>query len=220
MHGGVGCLGSRKKRGKQMGYWKVLGGVAAGVGAVVALPVAGPIGAVTAVGAAVGAIAGGIAGAATSLADEEQRKEARRSGERKASAKYEKKVAKLVTGLQKAEGVLRDDRSYFQLLIALFAVGMATANADGEISEEERADLDEFVMGIGHSKLPPHVKGAITRLRNRPPNFATAMKHVAKLEEVDRGLFEAVIEVVSASDGKVSEQESALLSAFRQAAAA
>lgn len=203
-----------------MGYWKVLGGVAAGVGAVVALPVAGPIGVVTAVGAAVGAVAGGIAGAAASLADEEERKEAGRSGERKASAKYEKKVEKLLTRLKKADEVLQDDKSYFRLLIALFAVGMATANADGEISEQETADLDEFVMGIGHSKLPPHVKGAITKLRNRPPTFATAMEHVVKLENVDRGLFEAVIEVVSASDGKVSEQEAALLSAFREAAAA
>ena len=197
----------------------MLGGVAAGVGAVVALPVAGPIGAVTAVGAAVGAAAGGLAGAASSAFDEEQREEARRSGERRATAKYKKKVEKLLRALKEAEERLGDDKSYFQLLIALFAVGMATANADGHISDEEMVDLEEFVAGIGHSNLPPHVKGAITRLKNSPPSFATAMKHVSKLENVDLSLFEAVIEVVSASDGKVSEQESALLSAFRKAAA-
>ena len=202
-----------------MGFWKVLGGVAAGVGVVVALPVAGPIGAVTAVGAAVGAVTGGIAGAATSAIDEGQREDARQSGERIATAKYDKRVEKLSSGLKKAEEQLHDAKSYFQLLIALFAVGMATANADGDISEEEMADLDEFVAGIGHSNLPPHVKGAITRLSNSPPNFATAMKHVSKLENVNLSLFESVIEVISASDGKVSEQELALLSAFRKAAA-
>ena len=202
-----------------MGFWKVLGGVAAGVGAVVALPVAGPIGAVTAVGAAVGAVTGGFAGAAASAIDEEKRNDARRSGERRATAKYEKKVEKLVSALGEAEEKLHDDKSYFQLLIALFAVGMATANADGDVSDEEMADLDEFVAGIGHSNLPPQVKGAITRLKNSPPNFTTAMKHVSKLENVHLSLFESVIELVSASDGKVSEQESALLSAFRKAAA-
>ena len=202
-----------------MGFWKVLGGVAAGVGTVVALPVAGPIGAVTAVGAAVGAVAGGLAGATASAIDEEKRQGARRSGESSAAAKYEKKVEKLVSALQEAEERLHEDKMYFQLLVALFAVGMATAVADGDVSEEERADLDEFVAGIGYSKLPPHVKGAITRLRNSPPSFTTAMKHVSKLENIDLSLFESVIEVVSASDGRVSGQESALLTAFRQAAA-
>ncbi len=202
-----------------MGFWKVLGGVAAGVGAVVLLPVAGPIGAVTAVGAAVGAGLGGLAGAAASAIDEEEKSDARRSGERVATAKYEKKVQKLVAALQEAEEKLHDDKSYFQLLIALFAVGMATANADGDISDEEMADLEEFTAGIGHSNLPPHVKGAITRLKNNPPNLKTAMTHVSKLENIDLSLFESVIEVVSASDGKVSEEETALLSAFRKAAA-
>ena len=203
-----------------MGFWKVLGGVAAGVGAVVALPVAGPIGAVTAFGAAVGAAAGGLAGAAASTIDEENRKDARESGERSATAKYQKKERKLVSALKDAVEKFHDDKSYFQLLIALFAVGMATANADGDISDEEMADLEEFVAGIGHSNLPPHVKGAITRLKNRPPNFRTAMGHVSKLQNVDLNLFEQVIKVISASDGKVSEQESALLHAFRQEAAA
>lgn len=202
-----------------MGFWKVLGGVAAGVGVVSALPVAGPIGAVTAVGAVVGASIGGLAGAAESAIDAEEKEDARRSGVRAATAKYERKIRKLVAALKEAEYRLHDDKSYFQLLIALFAVGMATANADGHISDEERADLEEFVAGIGHSYLPQHVKTIITRLKNYPPTFTTAMKHVSKLENVDLSLFESVIEVVSASDGKVTEEETALLSAFRKAAA-
>ncbi len=202
-----------------MGFWKVLGGIAAGVGAVVALPVAGPIGAVTAVGALIGGGIGGLAGAAASAIDEEEKEDARRTGERTATARYEKKVQKLVSALKEAEDRLHDDKSYFQLLIALFAVGMATASADGHISDEEMADLEEFTTGIGHSNLPPHVKQMITRLKDNPPNFNTAMEHVSKLEDFDISLFESVIEVVSASDGKVSEEETALLNAFRKAVA-
>jgi hypothetical protein len=59
----------------------------------------------------------------------------------------------------------------------------------------------------------------ITKMKNNPPNFGTAMKHVSKLDNVDLSLFESVIEVVSASDGKVSDEETALLCAFRKAAA-
>lgn len=194
-----------------MGFWKVLGGVAAGVGTVAALPAAGPI--------LAGAAIAGAAGAAASAVYGEEKSEARRSGERTATAKYEKKVQKLLAKLKEAEPILQDDKSYFQLLIALFAVGMATASADGDISDEERVDLEEFTAGIGHSHLPPHVKGMITSLKNNPPNFNTAVNHVSKLENVDLSLFESVIEVISASDGKVSEEETALLSAFRKAAA-
>lgn len=202
-----------------MGFWKVLGGVAAGVGTVAALPVAGPIGAVTLVGAAVGAAAGGFAGAATSAVDEKRRGEARRSGERRATARYKVKEEKLESKIKEAQEELSDAKSYFRLLTALFAVGMATANADGHISDEELVDIEEFCAGIGHSNLPTHVKDDITKFKTNPPSFATAMEHVSKLENVDLSLFEAVIEVVSASDGKVSEQELALLSAFRKAAA-
>ncbi|MDV6347687.1 hypothetical protein R2083_09175 [Nitrosomonas sp. Is35] len=202
-----------------MGFWKILGGIAAGVGVVVALPVAGPIGAVTGLGAAIGGGFGALAGAAASVIDEEEKKDAHCSGEKKATAKYEEKCSKLIDALKVAEERLRDDKTYFELLIALFAVGMATANADSDISDEEIADLDEFIAGIGHSNLPSHVKETITRLKNNPPNFNTAMEYVSKLENIDLNLFESVIEVISASDGKVSEKERALLNAFRKAVA-
>jgi uncharacterized membrane protein YebE (DUF533 family) len=202
-----------------MGFWKILGGVAAGIGTIVALPVAGPIGAVTAVGAAIGATVGGLAGAVASAIEEEEREEARQSGERIATAKYEKKVEKLVNALEKAKERGHEDESFFRLLIALFAVGIATANADGVISDEEMADLEEFIAGIGYSNLPSHVKDMITRLKNNPPSFNTAMEYVSNLDNINLELFESVIAIVSESDGKVTEEEIAFLNAFRQATA-
>lgn len=202
-----------------MSFWKILGGVAAGVGVVVALPVAGPIGAVTAVGAAVGAGMGGLVGAAASVVDDKEKESCRRDGESTATAKYEKQVTKLLSSLKEAEGKLQSDESYFQLIIALFAIGMATANADGEISDEEIVDLEEFVTGVGHSNLPIYVKNLIATLKNSPPTFNTAMQYVRKLNTIDLTLFESVIEVISASDGRMAPEETALLTAFRQAAA-
>jgi len=200
-----------------MGFWKVLGGVAAGVGAVVALPVAGPVGVVTAVGAAVGAAVGGTAGAVASSLDEEEKESARRDGERSATAQYEVKVQKLENALKEALDRLEGDKSYFQLIIALFAVGMATAYADGKVTDDELEELNEFVGGIANSKYPPHVKDTITKLRNNPPNFSTAMKYVCKLgNDIDMRMFEYVIELVAMADGTFARDEKALLEAFKR----
>ena len=212
-----------------MGFWTVLGGVTLGVGAVAAAPFTGGgsiLGAASLAGSLAGAgtiaaaTGAGVAGAAAAAAiSDSDKEEGRRAGERHTTAKYHQKTEKLISALKEADSKLNDDKAYFLLLIALFAVGLATAKADGNISKEETQDLDEFVIGVGHSNLPPHVKGAITKLKNNPPNFTTAMSHVRKVPNVDMSLFEAVIEVISASDGNVSSQEKALLLAFRQEAA-
>lgn len=197
-----------------MGFWKVLGGIAVGVGAVAVLPVAVPIAAAAAIGGAGSGLADAAAKAAAKVKDD-----ARRSGEEHAKAQYEQRLQKFLAALKKTEEQLHDDKAYFDLLIALYAVGLATAYADGNISDDELADLEEFITGIGRSSLPPHIKEIITRLRDNPPNFNTAMNYVSKLSHVDQGLFESVIEVISASDGKVTEEEAALLSALRKAVA-
>jgi tellurite resistance protein len=203
-----------------MSFWKVLGGVAAGVGAVVALPVAGPIGAVTAVGAIVGGGIGGLVGAAVSAADEEEVEVVRRETERVYKAEESVKVAKLVAALGEAEKRLKDDQDYFNLLIALFSVGIAVANCDGDIAPEEMKDIEEFIAGLGCAHLPPHVKGMITRLKSNPPNFNTAMTHVEKVHKDSRKLFSQVIEIASRADGTIREEEVAFMNAWQQYLAA
>jgi NADH:ubiquinone oxidoreductase subunit C len=202
-----------------MSFWKILGGIAAGVGVVVALPIAGPIGAVTAIGAAIGGTLGGAAGAVVAFSDEEEVNSAHKAGERTATAKYEEEVKNLKAALTEALNRLKDDKAFFQLLIALFAIGMATANADGEIAEVELADLEMFTGGIANSNLPPHVKETIADLKKNPPNFNSAMVYVKKLENPDMKLFEQVISLISMSDGRVTEEELAFLEAFKKAAA-
>jgi tellurite resistance protein len=228
-----------QKRGNEMGFWKVIGyavgGAVVGVGAVAAAPftgggsilgaaslaasLAGAGGIATAAGLG-GAAAAGIAAAAGSDADEKKKAQARREGEEAATAKYRKQVEVLLIALNEAKQRLNDDKLYFQLLIALVAVGMASANADGKVSEEELRELDEFVAGVAHSKLPPHVKGMIAKLTANPPTFNTAISYVRKLgNDVDLKLFESVIQVISASDGYTSREEEAFLFAFKEAVA-
>lgn len=193
-----------------MGLFKVLGCVAAGIGAVACLPVMGAVGAVTLTGALVGGTVGAIGGAIASSAEEEEKAKCKRDG-------VEEGIAKCIIKLKEMKSRSEDSEAYFKFLIALVAVGMATANADGEICAQELQEIEEFTAGVGCSELPAHVKEAITKLKNTPPSFNTAMNYVWEAGNVDLSLFEAVIEVVSASDGRFDEKEKALLVAFREA---
>ncbi len=201
-----------------MGFFKILAGVGAGVAAVTLLPVAGPIGAVTLAGAAIGGGLGGAAGIAASASEKKKLQAAKESGKLEETAKFKVKTKKMLSALDEAEKRLQADKEYFNLLLALTAMGIATANADGKISDEELVELDEFVAGVGNSKLPPHVKGAITKMRNSPPTFSTAMCYVEKVDKNSWPLFEEVIKVVAAADGKTDKRENYLLEAWRRCA--
>lgn len=199
----------------------VAGGVAAGVGVAVCLPVAGAVGGVTLIGAGIagtlGATTGGLVSWGKEKLEDIERESAFNQGEKEATAKYQQKVEKLVVALEIADKKINENKSYHQLLLAMFAVGMATANADGVISDEELVDLDEFTAGISHASLPSHVKQAISHIKESPPNLETAIKYVKRVPQIDSILFESIIEVISASDNKVTEEEVAFLEAFRQA---
>jgi len=201
-------------------YLAILGGVATRVGTVVTSSAGGVADKVSCAGHNCIETLGATTGKLVETCHENLKKLKPRADVKKSKTEevvnYKLKVEKLVAALQNAEKKLKDYNTYNQLLIALFAVGMATANADGDITEEEVADLDEFIGGIAHINLPAHVKETIKKLKDNPPNFQTAMGYVNKLPEVNFTLFESVIEVISASDNNVTGKEIAILSAFRQ----
>jgi len=199
-----------------MSFWKVLAGVAAGVGIVVALPVAGPIGAVTAIGAAVGAAGGGIAGGIASAIDEEEKKAVYNKGKNEGLAEHQLKIDKLVKSLKEAQKRLNNEKNYFDLLVALFSVGMTTANADGKVSEEELVEIEEFCTGIMAAQLPQHIQNEIDYLKTNPPSFNTTLELVRKLDHsIDRDVFIQVIELVASADDDFSEPEKQVLYAFK-----
>lgn len=115
--------------------------------------------------------------------------------------------ARLLERLEGAELVLIDDRSRCDFVIALFALGMAAAFCDGHVADSELAEIDRFVADAATSGMPPHVKGRITRLRNRPPTFDGAMKQVAKVDPWLWDLFGTVIELVIGADGVIRDEE-------------
>lgn len=207
-----------------MGFWKILGGVAIGVGAVAAAPFTGGgsvlagasllgslAGAGTVAAAVAAGTAGAVAGAVLSEEQEETRKreirrtreEATAAGAKLAEDKWAKKVDQLVSKL-------KEIKDFESTLLGLMAVGLAVANADGVISDEEVAELDAFVSGVSASSLPLHVKDAIQAMRQSPPNFSQAMS-IAREYNCPVELIDSVIEVMANADGVVVSEEDAFI---------
>mgnify|MGYP000037973089 FL=1 len=193
----------------RVSVWKVLGGVAAGVGAVVALPVAGPVGAITGVGAALGAAGGALGGLALDRIDARKRQASYDAG-------YRAGMAESAAIIQAHGRVRSEDADYFQLVLAMVAVGLAAAACDGVVGPEEVLEIREFSAGLAHARLPEAVRHRIDDLVARPPDFAAAMGHVAHLPDSDHDAIEAVIRLVIEADGIVNADEAAFLAAWHQ----
>lgn len=208
-----------------MRVWKALGLAVVGVGAVAAAPftgggslfaagvsLAGSLAGAATVGAAVAAgSAGAVAGAVWGKKEEEEReREVRWAREEGVAAGTKVANDKWQTKLADMNARLKTYENFGKKLVGLFAVGMAVADADGIISEEEIAELDALVSGISASSLPDDVKEAIKTLRADPPNFSQAMTiardNGCSVEDVD-----VVIEVMANADKVVTPEEEAFI---------
>jgi hypothetical protein len=196
---------------KKMSFWKVLGGAAAGVGAIACLPVAGAVGAVTLAGAAVGAAVGGVAGAAMAAEEEEKNKTIR-----DLTAKMAAMEAKFQEQYNAQAIELKEWKEFEDLLIALFAMGMATAYADLMIVKKEEEAIEVFVAGMAKEKLSQATKDKMEQLRQSPPKLNTAIELAKKIPGVKWELFETVIQLVAQADDSTGDEEIAFLQAFRR----
>ena len=209
-----------------MGIGKVLaytaGGVVLGVGAVAAAPFTGGgsiFGAVAlgsslmgagtiAAAAGTAAVAGGAGAYMARKENEEDEKLNQELAEQKLRAD------KLEEGIKKALSTFQGDREYFNYIIGLTAIGLAMANADGEITPEERRELEEFIGGIANSNYPPYVKQAINDLYENVPNLMTAMKYISKINPKNHETIRDLIKLVMMADNIRHEREVAFIQAF------
>ncbi len=210
-----------------MSFWKIVGGATLGVGAIAAAPFTGGgslVGAATlaaslGTGAAVaGAVAAGTAGAVIGdkLSDSDK-ESGKREGEQKAVAEYSLREKALIKQFETQITLFKGEKEYWEFLIASVAVGMATANVDGNISKDELEQIDEFIGGLGKSGLPTNIQNKINNLRNNPPSFNSAINLVNQLDKKYRNYeyFESVIEVIAEADGDYDANERAFLEAFK-----
>ncbi|AFL68364.1 TerB family tellurite resistance protein [Sulfurospirillum barnesii] len=212
-----------------MGWFKTMSyiglGVAGGVAAIAAAPFTGGgslLGAATlatslagagTIAAATGAaaVAGGTGAYLAKKDDDDDEKKDEKISELALRAN------KLETGLKKAFQSFEGDKEYFNFIVGMTALGLAMANVDGEISAEEREEIDEFVGGIANSHYPQHVKDSIQQLNENIPNLMTAMKvYISKVNPKNYDVLRDLLKIVMLADGIEHEREIAFISAFEQ----
>ena len=201
-----------------MGYIMILSGAAIGVGAIAAAPFTGGgsiLGAATLASSLAGAgtiaaaSGAGVAGAVTGkyISDKEAKKIQTELDTEKVKHELEKQEM-----ISKMDQVLKDTTKFYEYVIAMHAIGLATANADGHLSNEESEEIEEFISGIMSSKLPVNVKNQIRVMAENPPSLPTAYELLKRVDMTEKGWRDVddLIEIVIQADGYVDERESEL----------
>ncbi|MGD9553694.1 MAG: TerB family tellurite resistance protein [Arcobacteraceae bacterium] len=208
-----------------MGFGKILGLAVLGVGAIAAAPFTGGgsiFGAATLAGslAGAGAIAAatgaGAIGAGVGYAISRKEEEEEQAKNEKI-AKLRIKAEKFEEDFKKAISQFQGDKEYFNYIIAATAAGIAIANADGEISNEELTEINEFIGGAASLNYPEHIITTINKLKDNPPSFNEAMKYLEKVNVSNYESIRSLIELVIEADEIVHEKEKAFVEAFDSA---
>lgn len=129
------------------------------------------------------------------------------------AAEAERNLQVAAETLESYRESLKDVESHYQLVIALTAIGMAAANADGHVDDCETGEMDEYISGISATKLPAKVKARIQYLHNHPPTFEKAAAEISKLDRKGLPLDiirQLIVDVVNA-DGVLENSEKVFL---------
>ena len=207
-----------------MGFFKVLGGVALGVGAVAAAPFTGggsvlaaaSLGASLAGAGTVAAAAGAAAagGAAAYALDEKANAANAASTQAAVKKALEEERAKNAIKVKKLEAEITNMESRFdsykekeKFYIGLSAIGLAIANVDGDISSEEKEDIEKFAGGE-FVKDMTELQKKIDELIQSPPTFNQALTYVEEyIPPQDLEIVTLLLEVTAFADEVVTPSE-------------
>ena len=139
--------------------------------------------------------------------DKQAERRGEQRGEAKAKAEYSAKFDKLEVLLKAELDKHYKSTRYYELVVALTALGLACAACDGEVSPEERSDIEEFIGGVSVAALPVDVRAKLDLLAQNPPNLATAFERVKQYGPDSMDLFDEVIRLVTRSDGPIAIEE-------------
>lgn len=194
-----------------MGFFKCLAYVAGGVGAVVLAPMTGGSSLAVAIGA-LGTTTAAIDHASSSQDDayRQGKAEGTKAGERIAQNKYEAKIVAMAKRL-------RGYQDFDKKLVAMYAVGLSVANADGVICAEEREELDLFVAGCMSGHLPAVVSERIEKLTDRPPTLPQALQYARRAKLPKRDI-DDIVDVIANADGVVNPYEERFIARWKSMA--
>ncbi|UZE32113.1 hypothetical protein LOY69_15235 [Pseudomonas sp. B21-059] len=143
-------------------------------------------------------------------------KEAESRGEAKVKALYLERENRFESALEKATSRIKDNDSYFQMLIAMQAVAQACATCDGQVSRDEQEQIDELLLGMGAKWLPPQVRSALDAQIAQPPSLKEAFAIAQEVGSDAQDLFQEIIRFVIHLDDEVTDAETRFLSSWVQ----
>lgn len=196
-----------------MGIGKVLAYGALGVGAVALAPFTGGgsvAGAVSLAASLAGAeaVAAGAAvvgaGVGYAMSRKEEEEEERKQQE----------IAEANKKAQKATDIAKAHEEHTNYILALSALGISMANADGEIAEEELEELHEFVGGLSSEKYPEHIVEQIEKMIENPPTFNEALAYLNRVKIDNFQTIRDLLVMIMEADDKLHPKEKAYLHAF------
>ncbi|RUA32324.1 MAG: hypothetical protein DSY76_00595 [Bacteroidetes bacterium] len=196
-----------------MGIGKILGMAALGVGAVALAPFTGGgsvAGAATLAASLAGAeaiaagaaVAGVTAGYAMNRREEEEEEE------------KQKEIVKANKKAEKMTKIAKAHEEHTNYILALSALGISIANADGKISKEELEELHEFIGGLSAEKYPEHIIEQINNLIDNPPTFNEALEYLNRVEIENFAPIRDILVTIAEADGETHIMEEAYLQAF------
>ncbi|TMO45622.1 hypothetical protein CWC25_05780 [Pseudoalteromonas sp. S4389] len=214
-----------------MGFWiKVIGGAVVGVGAVAAAPFTGGgslLGAATLAtsltGAGVLATGAGVAGAATGAyfgrRDEEQEEinkhNYRNPSEDKTKAEYAAEIDDLKNEIAK---MIRSVEIREKLIVTCFAVGICAANADHQISDSEREEIELLVCGLGKLEvLSDASMKCVEAWYKKPPELCTVWSIIENNQFNSTkyiAIFDTIIQMVIMADDVMNDHEKEFIDAW------
>ena len=210
-----------------------MAGALIGVGAVAAAPftgggsllgAAGLAASLSGAGTIAGAVGAGVAGAAAGGAlgrkEENDLQQTVKDAVQKEKAKNALREERLKEDIKE---MLANSAKREQFIVTAFAVGICTANCDGEICAEELEEIDLLVSGIGTSEmLSKETKSRIEELRASPPTLQTVWSEIERHQFTEKkylDIFGEIIQITIEADNKTEDAEKEFLSVWNNWAA-
>lgn len=152
------------------------------------------------------------------LSDEERNKfnAAKEKGHQEAKAQFDLKLKKINENMAKVCGGLKEYEHLDNFVMGAFSMGIATANIDNFISEEEREVLELSIIGVSFNMLPPNILREISTLFYDKCTFNDAMKIINKVDKKHWSLFDDVVEAVLSIDDTDSDKKSAFRADWKE----
>ena len=147
-------------------------------------------------------------------------KEGRADGKSKAAAEYALRLERMNLELSKRFKVaIREREQFFDVVLAMCAVGAAAANCEGSIKSEAREIIEQFVAGVSGPHLPSGIRSEVDRIFDDPPNLQAAFSSAKKVS-VPLELCEEIVALLMNSDGLEETQGRTFLTAWQRLASA